>query len=309
MVFLASKPRKNKKKKPGGKITVNGISEKVNGTVQEGDDNPEENEVEEQATPSEVANFPDQAALSPPPIMNGTSSVSEDGPLSNHLAGPDSSNPRSPMTNRPRTSTLNNITQDRTTHEHRTEDTEAVGEQTDIKSPVGSQSRKATIVTDTESETKSQGSQGDTEARLEASARERALLKEEVSQLRRSLEEIRVKHEEELGSVREQLEDTLSEKDQAETQYRTLLGKVNSIKSQLGERLKADAVSLKRPVIIGHVSLKARKILDKHGVVSRSLKSRTASCKSRMMYARLRSHGWQMMQTSGQRSCLVYAID
>ena len=87
----------------------------------------------------------------------------------------------------------------------------------------------------------------DTDARLEALVNERAALREEVAQLRRSLEEIQGKHEEELGSIREQLADTQNEKEQAETQYRNLLGKVNTIKSQLGERLKADAVGGRLP--------------------------------------------------------------
>lgn len=82
----------------------------------------------------------------------------------------------------------------------------------------------------------------DTEARLDALARERETLRDEVAQLRRSLEELQGKHEEELIDVKGQLEETQGEKDHAETQYRNLLGKVNTIKSQLGERLKADAV-------------------------------------------------------------------
>ena len=78
--------------------------------------------------------------------------------------------------------------------------------------------------------------------RVEALLIERTALREEVAQVRRSLEEFQQKHEEELGGIREQLADTRGEKEQAEAQYRTLLGKVNTIKSQLGERLKADAV-------------------------------------------------------------------
>lgn len=84
----------------------------------------------------------------------------------------------------------------------------------------------------------------DTNARLEVLVNERAALREEVAQVRRSLEDMQGKHEEELGSIREQLADTQGEKEQAETQYRNLLGKVNTIRSQLGERLKADAVGL-----------------------------------------------------------------
>ena len=86
----------------------------------------------------------------------------------------------------------------------------------------------------------------DTEARLDALARERETLRDEVAQLRRSLEELQGKHEEELIDVKGRLEETQGEKDHAETQYRNLLGKVNTIKSQLGERLKADAVCSER---------------------------------------------------------------
>ncbi len=88
----------------------------------------------------------------------------------------------------------------------------------------------------------------DTDARLEALVNERAALRAEVAQVRRSLEEIQEKHEEELSSIREQLADTQGEKEQAETQYRNLLGKVNTIRSQLGERLKADAVGIQQPL-------------------------------------------------------------
>ena len=85
----------------------------------------------------------------------------------------------------------------------------------------------------------------DTDARLEALVNERAALREEVAQVRRSLEEIQGKYQDEMGVLRKQLAGTQAEKDQAETQYRNLLGKVNTIRSQLGERLKADAVGLR----------------------------------------------------------------
>ena len=85
-------------------------------------------------------------------------------------------------------------------------------------------------------------SSSDTEARLEALARDRYALTEEVAELRRSLEEIQNKHQEELGGVRDQLEEVQGEKEHAESKYQDLLGKVGTIRSQLGERLKADAV-------------------------------------------------------------------
>ena len=90
----------------------------------------------------------------------------------------------------------------------------------------------------------------DTDARLQALVDERNALRKEVAQVRRSLEELQEKHEEELGNIGEQLADTQGEKEQAETQYRNLLGKVNTIRSQLGERLKADAVGALLPLPI-----------------------------------------------------------
>ena len=81
--------------------------------------------------------------------------------------------------------------------------------------------------------------------------RDRDSLRLEVTELRKSLEDTRSKHDEELGSVKEQLEETQSAKSHAETQYRNLVGKVNTIKSQLGERLKADAVC-PLPVAVFH---------------------------------------------------------
>ena len=94
----------------------------------------------------------------------------------------------------------------------------------------------------------------DTDERLEALAKERNALREEVAQVRRSLEEIQEKHEVELSSIRKQLAETQGEKEQAESQYRSLLGKVNTIKFQLGERLKADAVSIFESLVCNHAN-------------------------------------------------------
>ncbi|KAL8779522.1 MAG: hypothetical protein Q9213_006891 [Squamulea squamosa] len=85
---------------------------------------------------------------------------------------------------------------------------------------------------------------GDTGTRLEALAQERAALRDEVVQLRQSLEKVQAKHDEDMTAIRDELEERTGEKEQAETQYRNLLGKVNTIRSQLGERLKADAEDL-----------------------------------------------------------------
>ena len=81
-------------------------------------------------------------------------------------------------------------------------------------------------------------------ARLDAMAQERDNLRTEIAQLRKSLESVQNKHDEDVSGLREELDEAQSSKESAESQYRNLLGKVNTIRSQLGERLKADAVCL-----------------------------------------------------------------
>jgi DNA repair exonuclease SbcCD ATPase subunit len=77
---------------------------------------------------------------------------------------------------------------------------------------------------------------------LETVTMERGSLGTEVEQLRNSLKEIQAKHQQELATVNEQLEKAVGEKENADSKYRDLLGRVSTIKSQLGERLRADAV-------------------------------------------------------------------
>lgn len=84
----------------------------------------------------------------------------------------------------------------------------------------------------------------DATTRFDALVKERDALKAEVSQIRQSLQQIQAQHENELGSVQTQLEETQAEKDFAEEQYQNLLGKVNTIRSQLAERMKNDAEDL-----------------------------------------------------------------
>ena len=68
-------------------------------------------------------------------------------------------------------------------------------------------------------------------------------MKAEVIELRKSLESIQERYEHDITELQEQLEESQTGKEQADTQYRDLLGRVNTIRSQLGERLKSDAVS------------------------------------------------------------------
>lgn len=85
--------------------------------------------------------------------------------------------------------------------------------------------------------------------RLDAMAQDRDALRAEVTQLRQSLEALQTKHQDELSSVQTQLQETQGEKEEAEEQYQNLLGKVNTIKAQLGERLKSDAVRICVPTL------------------------------------------------------------
>jgi archaellum component FlaC len=84
----------------------------------------------------------------------------------------------------------------------------------------------------------------DATSRLDAMQHERDNLRAEVTQLRQSLEQLQANQGDDVSSVREELERSQEEKEEAQTQYRNLLSKVNTIRSQLGERLKADAEEL-----------------------------------------------------------------
>lgn len=96
---------------------------------------------------------------------------------------------------------------------------------------------------------------------MEAIAKERDALRQEVTQLRKNLEDIQSKHqtgdlghveelqsrhEEEIKTLKEELDEANEGKDHFETQYKNLLGRVNTIKTSLGDRLKADAVCSKQ---------------------------------------------------------------
>ncbi|ORY03926.1 hypothetical protein BCR34DRAFT_64523 [Clohesyomyces aquaticus] len=84
----------------------------------------------------------------------------------------------------------------------------------------------------------------DATARLDALAKERDTLRQEVTELRKSLESIQEKHEEDINNLQGELDEANEGKEHFETQYRSLLGRVNTIKSSLGDRLKADAARL-----------------------------------------------------------------
>lgn len=88
-------------------------------------------------------------------------------------------------------------------------------------------------------------------ARFDALVRDRDALREEVTRLRQSLEEVQNNHERQIEELKGELAESREEREGAEERYEDLLGKVNTIRSQLGERLKSDAVS-HSPVLRGH---------------------------------------------------------
>ncbi|KAF2480021.1 hypothetical protein BDY17DRAFT_303090 [Neohortaea acidophila] len=86
----------------------------------------------------------------------------------------------------------------------------------------------------------------DAASRLDALQLERDNLRAEVTQLRQSLESLQERHTQEVSGLKDELETSNQSKESALTQHRNLLGKVNQIRSQLGERLKQDAEELEQ---------------------------------------------------------------
>jgi len=82
--------------------------------------------------------------------------------------------------------------------------------------------------------------------KLEAMSQDREALRVEVEDLRRQLESLRETHTQEVVQLKTDLEESESAKTHAETQYQTLLGRVQTIKETLGDRLKRDKEELEK---------------------------------------------------------------
>ncbi|KAJ5714282.1 uncharacterized protein N7483_011463 [Penicillium malachiteum] len=80
--------------------------------------------------------------------------------------------------------------------------------------------------------------------RFDALVRDRDSLRAEVIDMRKSLEEIQSKHKDDMEALQQKLGDSETKKEQAEAQFQMLLERVNTIKSQLGQRLKEDEEEL-----------------------------------------------------------------
>jgi peptidoglycan hydrolase CwlO-like protein len=91
----------------------------------------------------------------------------------------------------------------------------------------------------------------DLNEKLDALAKDRDLLRQEVSELRKSLEDIQGKHDQELEDVRSQLEEAETGKEQAETLHKNLKERVNTITATLGERMRANSVRILPINLIG----------------------------------------------------------
>lgn len=81
------------------------------------------------------------------------------------------------------------------------------------------------------------------EGRLEAALKEQKVHSDALKELQQELAEVKEAHTQELSEFDERLHRVQEEKQQLDTQYRNLLDRLATIKTTLGDRLKADAVS------------------------------------------------------------------
>ncbi|KAF2732429.1 hypothetical protein EJ04DRAFT_513893 [Polyplosphaeria fusca] len=103
----------------------------------------------------------------------------------------------------------------------------------------------------------------DAASRLDALAKDRDALRQEVTELRKSLESIQEKHEEEIGNLQGELDEANEGKEHFETQYKSLLARVNGIKTSLGDRLKADAAKLEEAQVhVGELEEQHRELQE-----------------------------------------------
>ncbi|SLM40885.1 golgi matrix protein [Lasallia pustulata] len=205
----ASKGKKHKKKRGPGKVKANADPGKTNGAgkaLEVAGDNGDDEDLETPSGPVQLDSPEESSAPSPTTDEKNGTAADEPPTLEEDVSNGADDNDVSDMT--------------------------AKADPTGPSQPNG--------VSNHASETPP----SDTEARLEALARDRYALTEEVAELRRALEEIQNKHREELGGVRDQLEEAQGEKEHAESKYQDLLGKVGIMRSKLLERLEADAADL-----------------------------------------------------------------
>jgi len=230
---VAAKSRKSKKKKSKTpKAKVNGETTETNGSHELPEQEPEAEDGELE----DVGETPERRDSIVKPEVNGTIDQNAGEPEPTDLEKNTSTGNNSLHTDDKAVETLE---ADHVTIEPIQEQDVAVEDHKAANSTYERISRQE----DDEGRQASIPQNSDTEERLAAAAKDRDELKAEVVELRKSLEEIQQRHEGELLKKQSQLEEIQSGKEHAETRYQKLLGQVNVIKAQLGERLKSDAVS------------------------------------------------------------------
>ena len=216
------------------------------------------------------------------------------------------------VTNMPETS--NQITEDKDDRQEVSEDDfsqdeSAVKDAHTLSASLPTATVGVALVNGSESHAENGGS-SDSTKRFDALVRERDALRAEVTQFRESMEELQSKHQRELEEANIQLQDTQSEKEQAEEQYQNLLGKVNTIRSQLGDRLKADAVcSLRGGQIMSRMLNLIRKISLKRGHGLRSLKIKRHHSRNSIRLKRRNTKKSCPRIPLSLKSCQVYGIE
>ncbi|KAL9102796.1 MAG: hypothetical protein Q9163_002114 [Psora crenata] len=208
----AGQKAKRSKKKKGGKNRANGTPTKTNGVKldETHDDDAEEEEAESASSPANTIppSFPEPEIVPPAQLTNGNGQDSKEKVEDATMEG---------LARRP-----------------------SVASQGESKDMAHSQ-------------TQALSSDGDgldvgdgPSTRLYTLSKDREALRQEVAQVRQSLQDLQGKYETETSDLRDQLAGSQEEKETAETQYQDLLGRVNTIRKQLGDRLKVYAEDLRQ---------------------------------------------------------------
>ncbi len=281
-VQIGSKNKKIKKRKGGAKGKAKGDPDFANGTKLEHDQEPDGGDGEDAVphTPTVEANAPDHTRTAPTVLepLEGRGSANGVPPSENDEA---------------KLLAMDGKAAGRLRQEEaRSED--AADSVQRVYSPQSSP--------EPDPETKA----NDAGARFEVLAQERMALKDQVAELRRELEGIQQKYDGDMDTVRHQLDEITGEKEQAQTQYRNLLGKVNTIRTQLGERLKADAVGLLAPGRKQKILTPERKTWPKPKVGSRSSKSSATDFALRTKLGQRNCPPPWQKESSAQKSYRVY---
>lgn len=121
-------------------------------------------------------------------------------------------------------------------------------------------------------------------------------LRSRVQEEREARERERLDSEKRIANIQEQ-------KDDADAQYKSLLGRVSTIRTTLGERMKADAVSLAHPLCRTGSHTPHRKSWRKRNRPSRSSRTIIGPCMTILRSSATISRSFGMKRTTRPRSC------